>query len=64
VGTIIIRPLPADIRRVDYSVQTGTAASDLEGVQIPLRSLLLATVLTGSLWWGIIAGMRWVWRAL
>jgi hypothetical protein len=32
--------------------------------QIPLPSLLLATVLSASLWWGIIAGMRWIWLAI
>jgi len=32
--------------------------------QIPLPSLLLATVLSASLWWGILAGMRWIWLAI
>lgn len=32
--------------------------------QIPPPSLLLATVLSGCLWWGIIAGMRWIWQAV
>ena len=68
VGTTLIRLLPADLGRSDggYRFQKGscTAASDLERVQIPLPSLLLATVLSGSLWWGILAGMRWMWQAI
>jgi hypothetical protein len=32
--------------------------------QIPLPTLLLAIVLGGCLWWGIIAGMRWIWLAI
>ena len=65
VGTTLIRLLPADLSRSDrgYRFQKAscTAASDLERVQIPLPSLLLATVLSASLWWGILAGMRWIW---
>ena len=70
VGTTLIRLLPADLGRSDrgYRFQKGscTAASDLERVQmqIPLPSLLLATVLSASLWWGILAGMRWMWQAV
>lgn len=32
--------------------------------QIPLPSLLLATVLSASMWWGIAAGIRWIWLAI
>jgi hypothetical protein len=50
VGTTLIGLLPADLCRSDqgYRVRTGTCtgAADLERGQIPLPSLLLATVLT------------------
>jgi hypothetical protein len=32
--------------------------------QIPVPSLLLAAVLSGSLWWGILAGVRLIWRVI
>jgi hypothetical protein len=32
-----------------------------KAAQLPPGSLLLATMLSGSLWWGIIAGIRWIW---
>lgn len=36
----------------------------LMGAQLPLSSLLLAMILSGLLWWGIIAGLRWIWQAI
>ena len=68
MGTTLIRLLPADLGRSDrgYRFQKGSyaAACDFERVQIPLPSLLLATVLSACLWWGILAGMRWIWLAI
>jgi hypothetical protein len=34
------------------------------GRQLPLSTLLVAMILSGSLWWGIIAGLRWIWLAI
>jgi hypothetical protein len=34
------------------------------GATLPLSSLLLATILSALLWWGIIAGLRWIWQAI
>jgi hypothetical protein len=36
----------------------------LMGRQLPLSTLLVAMILSGSLWWGIIAGLRYIWRAI
>lgn len=49
VGTAIIRS--------DQEDQADLVVSG-EAPQIPLWSLLLATVLSGSLWWGIVVGIR------
>ena len=68
MGTTLIRLLPADGCRPDRGsrVRTETCADagDFERGQIPLPSLLLATVLSASLWWGILAGVRWIWLAV
>jgi hypothetical protein len=68
VGATFIRRLLADPGRSDrgYRVRqgSGTAAGDFKNGQIPLPSLLLATALSASLWWGIVAGMRWIWLAI
>ena len=68
MGTTLTRLHPAEGCRSDrgYRVRKGscTDAGDLERGQIPVTSLLLATVLSAPLWWGIIAGMRWIWLAI
>ena len=68
VGTASIRLLPADLRRLDqgYGFQSDacSGAAEYERGQIPPASLLLAAILSGSLWWGIIAGIRLVWPAI
>lgn len=66
----------ADNRTVSQSLRAPSAAQarvwsscleedmqPLTAEQMPLSSLLLAVVLSGSLWWGIIAGLRWIWQA-
>jgi hypothetical protein len=35
-----------------------------EEAQMPLGSLLLAMILSGSLWYGIIAGALWIYRSV
>ena len=60
--------LPIMGARTEATIADGrTPSADPEQVsegQIPLPSLLLAALLSGSLWWGLIAGARWVWLAI
>lgn len=44
--------------------ETSWPEQDELTAHFPLSSLLLATVLSGSLWWGIIAGLHWIWQAI
>lgn len=30
--------------------------------QLPFMSLLVAAVVSGAMWWGIIAGLHWIWQ--
>ena len=53
----------AEARIADVLIPTADPDQVREG-QIPLPPLLLATVLSASLWWGIIAGVRWIWLAI
>jgi hypothetical protein len=58
--SLLISGVPTEVRISDG--RTATADPDqVRERQIPLPSLLLATVLCASLWWGIIAGVRWIW---
>ncbi len=61
--------LPADVLGSDpdrgqFEVRAGSAAAGEFAGQVPPSSLLLGAMLSGFMWWGIIAGMRWIWLAI